>query len=43
MYKIFLSFILALYSTSGLAVTMEQALTSGYNHNEELKVIRTDF
>ena len=43
MYKIFLSFMLALYSASALAVTMEQALTSGYNHNEELKVIRTDF
>ncbi len=43
MYKIFLPLILALYSASASAVTMEQALTSGYNHNEELKIIRTDF
>ena len=32
-----------MYSVNAFAVTMEEALTSGYNHNEELKSIRTDF
>ncbi len=43
MRKILLSSILAIYSANASAVTMEEALTSGYNHNEELKGIRTDF
>ncbi len=43
MRKILLSTIFAMYSVNAFAVTMEEALTSGYNHNEELKSIRTDF
>ncbi len=43
MRKIFLSSLLVMLSTSASAVTLEQALTSGYNHNEELQMIRTDF
>ena len=43
MRKILLSSILVMSSATASAVTMEQALTSGYNHNEELKIIREDF
>lgn len=43
MRKIFLSLVLALYSFIASAISLEQALTSGYNHNEELKIIRTEF
>jgi outer membrane protein len=43
MHKILLSSIFVMYSVTTFAVTMEEALTSGYNHNEELKSIRTDF
>jgi outer membrane protein len=43
MKKIILSLALATYPLSCSAVTIEQALTSGYNHNEELKAIRVDF
>ena len=35
MRKILLSSILAMYSVSVSAVIMEEALTSGYNHNED--------
>lgn len=43
MRKIILSLALAVYPLSSSAVTIEQALTSGYNHNEELKSIRVEF
>jgi outer membrane protein len=43
MRKIFLLSLTAVLSTNASAVTLEQALTSGYNHNEELQIIRTDF
>lgn len=35
--------LIAMLSTSASAVTLEQALTSGYNQNEELQTIRIDF
>ena len=43
MRKIFVSWLLTMLSTSASAVTLEQALTSGYTNNEELQIIRTDF
>ena len=43
MRKIFVSWLLTMFSTSASAVTLEQALTSGYTNNEELQIIRTDF
>lgn len=43
MRKIILSLALAAYPLSASAMTIEQALTSGYNHNEELKAIRVEF
>lgn len=44
MKKTLLSAIMLTICTSNAyAVTLEQALTSGYNSNEELKIIRTEF
>ncbi len=43
MRKIILSSILVLSSANASALTLEQALTSGYNHHEDLKIIRTNF
>ena len=43
MRKILVLSLIAMLSTSASAVTLEQALTSGYNQNEELQTIRTDF
>lgn len=43
MRKIVLSTLLLMFSTNASAVTLEEALTSGYKYNEELKKIRNDF
>lgn len=43
MRKIILSLALVVCPVTSLAVSIEEALTSGYNHNEELKSIRIDF
>lgn len=43
MYKIFLFSILAISSATASAVTMEQALISGYKHNEDLKILQNNF
>lgn len=43
MRKILVLSLITALSTSASAVTLEQALTSGYNQNEELQTIRTDF
>ena len=43
MHKIFLSMFVALLSTSASAVSLTDALTSGYDNNEDLKSIRTNF
>ncbi|MDA9163700.1 TolC family protein [Rickettsiaceae bacterium] len=43
MRKVILSSILVFSSATASALTLEQALTTGYNHHEDLKIIRTNF
>lgn len=43
MRKIFLSACILLIASNSHAVMLDEALTNGYNNNEELKIIRQDF
>lgn len=43
MRKFIFSVLTLLYATTAMAVSLEEALTSGYNNDEELKAIRVDF
>lgn len=43
MRKFILSTAITLLSSAANAATLEEALKSSYNHNEELKIIRTEF
>ena len=43
MRTVFLFCIVTLHIASVSAITMDRALVSAYNNNEELKIIRTDF
>ena len=43
MYKLILPTCILLIATNSKAVMLDEALTSGYDNNEELKVIRQDF
>ena len=43
MYKLVLALIFVLNSSVSQAVELEEALKSGYNNDEQLKLIRSDF
>ncbi len=43
MHKILLTSLLVLSTSSASAMTLDQALTSGYSYDEKFKTIRTDF
>jgi hypothetical protein len=43
MRTLFLFTLIALNSSTSLALELSEALTSGYNNNEKLKIIRSEF